>query len=365
VSAVPRPGWPIRRRLAATLALATAAGALAQALHIPLPWMIGPLLATAAASLAGWPATSAPVLRNAGLWVLGTALGLYFTPAMLALVARLWPALLAALAWALLLGWGFYRWLAFSHRGTGLAPATAFFAGAIGGASEMALLAERHGGQVDRVAAAHSLRILIVVLLVPFALQGLGVHGADPAAKAVRAVDPAGLVLLLTATAAGGAFMHWRHTPNPWVLGALIVSMAISASGTTLSAVPGVLSNAAQLAIGVNLGVRFTPDFVRAAPRWLGAVAIGTLGMVALSAGFGLLLAWGSGLHPATMALATSPGGMAEMAITASVLALGAPVVTAFHVLRYVGVLVLTEPLWRREQRRLAARAAGAGRPGG
>jgi len=349
-------GWPQGWRLAATLALATVAGALALALHLPLPWMIGPLVATAAASLAGLPATSALALRNAGLWVLGTALGLYFTPAMLALVARLWPALLLALGWALLLGWGFYRWLAFSARGTGLAPATAFFAGAIGGASEMALLAERHGGQVDRVAAAHSLRILIVVLLVPFALQALGVQGADPAAKAVRTVDPAGLALLLAATAAGGAFMQWRRTPNPWVLGALIVSMAISASGTTLSAVPGVLSSAAQLAIGVNLGVRFTPDFVRAAPRWLSAVALGTLVMLALSAGFGALLAWGGGLHPATMALATSPGGMAEMAITASVLGLGAPVVTAFHVLRYVAVLVLTEPLWRWELRRLAAR---------
>ena len=101
----------------------------------------------------------------------------------------------------------------------------------------------------------------------------------------------AGLALLLAATAAGGAFMQWRRTPNPWVLGALIVSMAISASGTTLSAVPGGLSNAAQLAIGVNLGVRFTPDFVRAAPRWLSAVALGTLVMVALSAGFGALLA--------------------------------------------------------------------------
>ena len=93
-------------------------------------------------------------------------------------------------------------------------------------------------------------------------------------------------------------------------------------------------------------------------------MALGTLVMVALSAGFGALLAWGGGLHPATMALATSPGGMAEMAITASVLGLGAPVVTAFHVLRYVAVLVLTEPLWRWELRRLAGSTGSTGRTG-
>jgi uncharacterized membrane protein AbrB (regulator of aidB expression) len=41
------------------------------------------------------------------------------------------------------------------------------------------------------------------------------------------------------------------------------------------------------------------------------------------------------------------------MAITAQVLGLGVPVVTAFHVVRYAAVLVLTAPLWRLEQRRL------------
>ena len=65
-------------------------------------------------------------------------------------------------AWALLLGHGFYRFLwRLSPPGT-VQPASAYFAAAIGGASEMALLAERHHAQVDRVAAAHSLRVLMV-----------------------------------------------------------------------------------------------------------------------------------------------------------------------------------------------------------
>ena len=49
----------------------------------------------------------------------------------------------------------------------------------------------------------------------------------------------------------------------------------------------------------------------------------------------------------ATMVLGTSPGGIAEMAITAKVLQLGVPVVTAFQVCRLVAVLVLVEPLYR------------------
>jgi hypothetical protein len=63
------------------------------------------------------------------------------------------------------------------------------------------------------------------------------------------------------------------------------------------------------------------------------------------------VFAWGlaalTGLHPATLVLGTSPGGIAEMAITAKVLQLGVPVVTAFQVCRLVAVLVLAEPVFR------------------
>jgi uncharacterized protein len=76
-------------------------------------------------------------------------------------------------------------------------------------------------------------------------------------------------------------------------------------------------------------------------------VAMGTVAMLVLCAGVAGLLSLGTGLHVATLVLGTSPGGIAEMAITAKVLQLGVPVVTAFQVCRLVAVLVLVEPLYR------------------
>ncbi len=340
------PGGPAAR-VAATLLLAAAAGWLAQSLHWPLPWMIGPLLATALGSAAGLPLAASHRLRNTGQWIIGSTLGLYFTPSVVAVVATLAPAIALGVLWALLLGHGFYRFLLRLQPGGALLPASAYFAAAIGGASEMALMAERAHAQVDRVASAHSLRVLIVVVLIPFGFQALGVHGADVALQAAGTVQPAGLLLLLAATAAGGALLQWLRVPNPWVLGALAVCMAITGNGISWSAMPRPLPSAAQLAIAVTLGVRFTPASVRAAPHWLGAVALGTLGMIVLCAAMAWVLAWASGLHPVTLMLATSPGGLAEMAITAQVLQLGAPVVTAFQVCRLVAVLLLAEPVYR------------------
>jgi uncharacterized membrane protein AbrB (regulator of aidB expression) len=46
------------------------------------------------------------------------------------------------------------------------------------------------------------------------------------------------------------------------------------------------------------------------------------------------------------MILGTSPGGIAEMAITAKVLQLGVPVVTAFQVCRLVAVLLIVGPMY-------------------
>ena len=59
------------------------------------------------------------------------------------------------------------------------------------------------------------------------------------------------------------------------------------------------------------------------------------------------MLSWATGIHPVTLMLATSPGGITEMAITAKVLQLGVPVVTAFQVCRLVAVLLLAEPMFR------------------
>lgn len=335
-------------RIASTLLLGLAAAVLCQWLRVPLPWMLGPLLATALCGVAGAPLAAAPVLRNAGQWAIGTALGLYFTPAVVGVVAGLGGAIVAGIAWALLLGAGFGAFLKWTNpRNAALDRPTLFFASAIGGASEMAVLAERHGGRLDLVASAHSLRILIVVVVVPFGLQLAGLQGLDATLPGTRRVDPGGLAVLTALTLAGAVAMRRLRLSNPWALGPLFVAFALTALGIELSALPEGIVNAAQLFIGVALGTRFTPAFVHGAPRWLASVAIGSLLMIVLSAAYAFVVARLWGLHPATALLGTVPGGMAEMCITAKVLALGVPVVTAFHVTRMAAVVLLAGPMYR------------------
>ena len=86
----------------------------------------------------------------------------------------------------------------------------------------------------------------------------------------------------------------------------------------------------------------------------------GILGAIVLSAAFGWGMAWVFGLSPGTLILGNAPGGFAEMCVTANVLQLGVPLVTAFHLTRLVVLLCCTAPLFARvrswHQRRKGSR---------
>lgn len=341
--------WPEFGRVATTLIWAILAAQVCLWLRTPLPWMIGPMLAVSAASMMGAPMRSSRHLRNFGQCVIGCALGLYFTPQVGALVASLSWAIALGIVWALLLGWcfGWVLYQVHKDRLPGVTRATTYFAGAIGGASEMTLLAERAQARTDLVASAHTLRVMLITVLIPFAFQFSGLHGLDLSPPTTRQTDPMGLAMLGLLTGVGAWCMARLGRANPWFMGALLVAMVLSLAGITLSAIPTPLSNLAQLFIAISLGVRFTPAFIQLAPRWLFSVAVGTLVLIGVS----LVLAWAlsraTNLPLATLILSTAPGGIAEMAITAKVLQLGVPVVTAFQVCRLVAVLLLTEPLYR------------------
>lgn len=327
-----------------TAAVALAGALVAIAIGLPLPWFTGPLIAIAALNMGGMRLASLPFAREGGQWIIGIALGLYFTPEIVRLIVRLAPWIGAAVLFAVVLGLA-GAWV-LKHL-SGESGTTCFFAAAIGGAAEMATQAERHGGRVDRVAAAHSLRIMLVALIVPFALQWAGVQGSDPYTPAASAFDLAGFAVLVAATGGGAVVFMRLNVPNAFMLGPLSTAAAITAAGFAWSSLPGPVLDAGQLLIGVALGARFAPEFFRAAPRYLSSVALLTLAYLAASALFGIWLGQAAGLATATAILATTPGGIGEMAITAKVLKLGAPIVTAFHSLRLALVVLVIGGLYR------------------
>ncbi len=336
--------------LAWALAAGSVGGVLASWLNFPLPWFLGPLFVCAALNLMGAGLDVPQGPRRAGQWVVGTALGLYFTPEVASRVLALGPYLILSTIYAGFLGMGFtWALMRFARAG----PATAFFGGSIGGATEMSLQGTRAGGSLSLMIAGHSLRVLIVVTVVPFGYQFLGIRGSDASLLANRIFDPYGFGLLVVASLIAGWAASRIRLPNPWVLGPLFAIGATGIGGVDWSALPAILINLGQLLIGLSLGVRFLPGFFRAAPRYLGVMAFATVAAVTLTIGLAWLLARASGVSWATMVLATAPGGVAEMSLTAKALQLGVPVVAVFQVVRYIVLIVSMGPAYTLIARRM------------
>lgn len=321
----------------------------------PIPWMLGPLFSLALLRVSGVDIAAPPPSRYIGQWIIGTSLGLYFTPYVLREVAGLWWLLVAGALFAIALGYVSGIALA---RMAGFDRTTGIFASVPGGASEMSILGERFGGRMDRIAAAQSLRILIVVAIVPAAITAMGVHGTDVYEQGAKAFDAAGFAVLMAATLAGGAIFYRFRVPNGFVIGSLAVAIPLTGLSIDLSLMPTPISNAGQCLLGCALGSRFQDDFLQGAHRFVTAVVVTVLLSIVLSAAFGVGMAWAAGQPAATLLLGTAPGGMAEMCVTAKVLQLGVPLVTAFHVTRVV-VLLLATPVifpraraWYRGRRR-------------
>jgi membrane AbrB-like protein len=342
---VTRP-WILRT--IAALAIGAGAGWCFASLRTPIPWMLGPPFSLAFLRVAGADLGVPVPVRYGGQWIIGTSLGLYFTPYVVREVAGLWYLLATGAVFSVVVGYVSGWALA---RMSGLDRTTALFASVPGGAAEMAVLGERFGARVDRVAAAQSLRILIVVAIIPAAFTLLDVHGADPYVQGSKAFDATGFVLLMGATCCGGLVFQRLRAPNAFVLGSLAVAIPLTAAQIDLSAMPQLASNTGQCLLGCALGSRFQRDFLQGAHRFVSAVVLSVVLAVVLSAVFGVGLAYAAGLHPATLVLGTAPGGIAVMCVTAKVLQLGVPLVTAFHVTRVVVLLLTTVPLFARLER--------------
>lgn len=332
-----REQWPGILR---ALAVGLPAGYLFYRLQTPIPWMIGPMIAVATLNLMGVRMHSPPFARQMGQVVLGSAVSLYFTPPVVTALAANLPAILAATVAVFVVA--AIGALTLS-RASGVDGKSTFFASVPGGAMAMAVLAERYGATIAPVAVAHSLRVSIVVIVVPFALT----YGGIPLeAAAYRPQVPLNLAILVPWLAFGcllGEVSERLHFHNGYLLMPIFFGAALTVSGIELSAVPHPMTDFAQLMFGLVLGARYERAFFARYKLFIPFALLNSFFILIASVAAGVALAWLFGLPVATMIIATAPGGLAEMTITAQALKISVPLVVAFHLFRVVVVNMGTQ----------------------
>jgi membrane AbrB-like protein len=325
------------------LAVGVPAGYLFDWLDTPIPWMIGPMIAVAAVNLSGISVFALPYARQTGQVILGSAVALYFTPTVVAALAANFGAIAVSTASAFLIG---SLGALILSRVSGVDGKSSFFASIPGGAMAMSVLAERVGASIPPVAVAHSLRVSIIVIVVPFALTYGGIPLEAAAYRPQLPLDVPILVLWLAVGFLIGEITERLGLQNGYLLMPILLGATLTVSGIELSAVPHWMTDLAQLMFGLVLGARYERAFFIRYKLFVPFALANSFFVLVTSALVAVALSWLFGLPIATMLISTAPGGLAEMTITAQALKIGVPLVVAFHLFRVLIVNMGTPYLY-------------------
>ncbi len=332
---------PARIAITGALIALGALGAWAAVLlGLPMPFMLGSLLATTTLTLAAPKVVPRSYefpkpLRIAFIGLIGVTIGLQVTRELLAKIPGLGPNILAIIVFVLAaqaLGYLIYRrWAKYDAK-------TALYAAAPGGLLECIALAEAHKADVTRVTLLHFLRIIWVIILLPIGLSWY--HGrplgsaAGLEAGTAAAMGISGLATAVVLAIVGFQVGKALRLPANQLMGPLILTAVVTAGfGYEFGMATWVVA-VAQVVVGCSLGLQFH-SINRA---MLAGSAIYSLLANALVLAMGLLVAWGlaqvTGTPTNLLLIAFAPGGIAEMSLIALSLAGDSAFVVLHHLLR-------------------------------
>jgi membrane AbrB-like protein len=290
------------------------------------------------------PDVSIGVFRAAQA-VTGVSLGVYVSSSSLSAVAGAWlPVALvsaATLALSLACGWALVRVV-------GLDPPTAALGMVAGGASGIVGMARELGADDRLVAVMQYLRVLVVVALTPVVVAIAFAHPHAASSGVASSGTPVlgdlrDWALVAAGLAIGACAAVVTRMPAGSLLGPMVAAAVLTLALGDFQ-VPAVIREPAFAAIGLQVGLRFTPQLIRQAGRLLIPTLLCIAALLVACFGLALVLAATTDVTLLDAYLATTPGGL--YAVLAAAFGTGADTtfVIAVQTLRLF-VMVLLAPV--------------------
>ncbi|HWI52880.1 MAG TPA: AbrB family transcriptional regulator [Symbiobacteriaceae bacterium] len=301
---------------------AAATGYLFDLLHIPMGWMLGPMVTGIAwAARSGKSAPLHPAYMACGQAVFGLSTGAGFPLATLLMAATHGVPLLLAVVLtgglALLNGHFLIKW-------AGLDRATGYMGSLPGAAATMVAMADELGADAVVVTVLQYWRVIMVMFLVPLAVHSLFPATGDGAATAGAAatglhsvhwlINLAVLAVVGVLGAMGGRKVK---LPSPTFLGPFLLMLAVSWTLPFQWLMPGPLFTAGMLLVGISIGVRFDMSTVKRLGKAALIETLLVLVLISICLGVGYSFHLVTGINTMTAVLGSTPGAMDVMVASA------------------------------------------------
>jgi uncharacterized protein len=330
-----------------TLGLALGGAVVFKLLHLPLPFLFGPMAACLIAALSGARLQGLGQISVGARTILGVAVGASITPEVLARVPQmLGTVALIPLYVALigLIGVPFFRRMGFD-------PVTSWYAAMPGGLQDMVIFGTEAGGDGRALSLIHATRVLVIVSLAPIILTGLyGVELTGAIGAPLRSLPPQELALMVVAAVVGWKGGERLGLFGASILGPMIVTACLSLAGLIHSRPPAEAILTAQLFIGIGIGVHYVGVTLGELRRVVVTGVAFVLILAALAAGFTEVITLTGLAHPVEAFLAFAPGGQAEMTVLSLIAGADLGFVVLHHLTRIV-LVILGAPIAARLMR--------------
>ncbi|SFP85226.1 AbrB family transcriptional regulator [Salibacterium halotolerans] len=344
-----------------TIMTAVAAGFLFHVLHLPLPWVLGPMSGLilwrgCTGRTLPWPAQG----KSIGLLLVGYMIGVSVTAGTLVQIGRqihlIALVTILTIAVSILIG-------SLVFKKMGMKWADIVFGSIPGGLSQVAALSEEVR-QVDatKVLFMQMIRIITVIFTVPFLVihQAALTNDTSTAAAHVPLLPWLSFshIAVLCVCGVTAYFINKTGFPVAFLTGPLFTVAAINLLFGTVADLPSLLTIAAQLLLGTHFGLQMDPGLIRRS-KWIGVFTVlCSLLLVLLSLGMSIFLTSVTEMNMATAFLSTAPGGLAEMTVTGSGVGADLAMISGYQLFRILFILFLALPLikwWfvRQEQEEL------------
>jgi uncharacterized protein len=299
-----------------------------------------------------------PIWKQIGQLLLAVQVGQQMTGSVVEIFATAWlpvtVVLVLSLVTSVLLGLFLWRY-------SGDSLLTSLYAITPGGVSNMPTIAQEVGANAITVSIVQTMRILLVVSIIPFfAMEWRGETGGGSARLGTDAHLPVAAghsygwtACLVLAALAGSALGKRCNLPAPRLVGGMIgvalVQFVSSAwnGADLLPWFPSGVRVIAQIFLGASIGTCLQREMFVGMGRTVFVGLVSALCLVLIMLGCSLSMSALYGIPVITSILAFAPGGVAEMAITAVVLQANASFVVAAQTLRLIFIFLILPPLFR------------------
>ncbi|MGI1834340.1 AbrB family transcriptional regulator [Bacillus altitudinis] len=331
-------------------------------------WMIGTLMTAAFIALrrpALFQRKGKNTLRIHSRWlllgqfILGIELGQKMNMKVLHIFAENWLPVSFMLVFSILLAMlsGFVLW-----KLSKTDMLTSFVGTAPGGLSAMPGIAQEVGANTAVVSLVQTIRVLMVVLTIPFTVFYLNTKSQSDVVVAQGSAFSSGVFTISniswTAALILGAWLMSRlavrlHFPAPWLIGSMLGVAALQVGAGALTGHdlipywPAQANIASQVFLGATIGSKMNKQMFAGLKNTLIVAVVSSAGLIAATVLSSIAIAEITGISVITAILAFSPGGIAEMATTAVTLHEDSTFVVAVQVVRIILVIAMLPPFFR------------------